>query len=41
MENEIMLAKKHGVKIGFGTDFFGPTNEAFAMQSLELKARAK
>lgn len=41
MENEIMLAKKHGVKIGFGTDFFGPTNEAFAMQALEFKARAK
>jgi imidazolonepropionase-like amidohydrolase len=41
MENEVILAKKHGVKIGFGTDFFGPTNEAFAMQSLEFKARAK
>jgi len=41
MENEVMLAKKHGVKIGFGTDFFGPTNEAFAMQALEFKARAK
>jgi len=36
-----MLAKKHKVKIGFGTDFFGPTNAAFAMQSLEFKARAK
>jgi imidazolonepropionase-like amidohydrolase len=41
MENEVILAKKHGVKIGFGTDFFGPTNDAFAMQSLEFKARAK
>jgi imidazolonepropionase-like amidohydrolase len=41
MENEVILAKKHKVKIGFGTDFFGPTNEAFAMQSLEFKARAK
>jgi imidazolonepropionase-like amidohydrolase len=41
MENEVMLAKKHKVKIGFGTDFFGPTNEAFAMQALEFKARAK
>ena len=41
MENEVMLAKKHGVKIGFGTDFFGPTNAAFAMQALEFKARAK
>jgi imidazolonepropionase-like amidohydrolase len=41
MENEIILAKKHKVKIGFGTDFFGPTNAAFANQSLEFKARAK
>jgi len=41
MENEVILAKKHGVKIGFGTDFFGPNNEAFAMQALEFKARAK
>jgi len=41
MENEVILAKKHGVKIGFGTDFFGPTNAAFAMQALEFKARAK
>ncbi|RLA34101.1 MAG: amidohydrolase family protein [Gammaproteobacteria bacterium] len=41
MENEVMLAKKIGVKIGFGTDFFGPNNEAFAMQALEFKARAK
>jgi len=41
MENEVILAKKHGVKIGFGTDFFGPTNETFAMQALEFKARAK
>jgi imidazolonepropionase-like amidohydrolase len=41
MENEVMLAKKHKVKIGFGTDFFGPNNEAFAMQALEFKARAK
>ena len=41
MENETLLAKKHGVKIGFGTDFFGPNREAFALQSLEFKARAK
>jgi len=41
MENEVILAKKHKVKIGFGTDFFGPTNDAFAMQALEFKARAK
>ena len=41
MENEIKMAKKIGVKIGFGTDFFGPTNAAFALQSLEFKARAK
>ncbi len=41
MENEVILAKKHGVKIGFGTDFFGPTNAAFAMQALEFQARAK
>ena len=41
MENEVVLAKKHNVKIGFGTDFFGPTNAAFALQSLEFKARAK
>jgi imidazolonepropionase-like amidohydrolase len=41
MENEIILAKKHGVKIGFGTDFFGPDRGSFALQSLEFKARAK
>jgi imidazolonepropionase-like amidohydrolase len=41
MENEVKLAKKHGVKIGFGTDFFGPSNVEFAQQSLEFKARAK
>jgi imidazolonepropionase-like amidohydrolase len=41
MENEIILAKKHGVKIGFGTDFFGPNREAYALQSQEFKARAK
>ena len=41
MENEVILAKKHGVKIGFGTDFFGPNREAYALQSLEFKARAK
>jgi imidazolonepropionase-like amidohydrolase len=41
MENEVILAKKHKVKIGFGTDFFGPNNAAFAMQALEFKARAK
>ena len=27
-------------KIGFGTDFFGPNNAAFANQSLEFRARA-
>ena len=41
MENETLLAKKHGVKIGFGTDFFGPDRGSFALQSLEFKARAK
>jgi imidazolonepropionase-like amidohydrolase len=41
MENEVKLAKKYGVKIGFGTDFFGPSNAEFAQQSLEFKARAK
>jgi imidazolonepropionase-like amidohydrolase len=41
MENEVILAKKYNVKLGFGTDFFGPTNEAFANQVLEFKARAK
>ncbi len=41
MENEIILAKKHDVKIGFGTDFFGPDRGSFALQSLEFKARAK
>jgi imidazolonepropionase-like amidohydrolase len=41
MENEVKLAKKYGDKIGFGTDFFGPNNAAFAQQSLEFKARAK
>jgi len=41
MENEVILAKKHGVKIGFGTDFFGPDRGSFALQSLEFKARAK
>jgi imidazolonepropionase-like amidohydrolase len=41
MENEVRLAKQHGLKIGFGTDFFGPNNAAFAQQSLEFKARAK
>jgi imidazolonepropionase-like amidohydrolase len=41
MENEVKLAKKHKVKIGFGTDFFGPGREQFAQQSLEFKARAK
>ena len=25
MENEVRLAKKYKVKIGFGTDFFGPS----------------
>jgi len=39
MKNEMRLAKKYKVKIGFGTDFFGPTNAAFAMQSLEFRAR--
>ena len=41
MENEVILAKKYGVKIGFGTDFFGPDNASYALQSLEFKARAK
>ena len=41
MENEMKLAKKHGVKIGFGTDFFGPDRQSYALQSLEFKARAK
>ena len=41
MENEVRLAKEYGVKIGFGTDFFGPSNVEFAQQSLEFKARAK
>jgi imidazolonepropionase-like amidohydrolase len=41
MENEVKLAKKYKVKIGFGTDFFGPSREQFAQQSLEFKARAK
>lgn len=41
MANEMRLAKKHKVKIGFGTDAFGPNNDAFAMQSLEFKARQK
>jgi imidazolonepropionase-like amidohydrolase len=41
MENEVILAKKHGVKLGFGTDFFGPDRGSFALQSLEFKARAK
>ncbi len=41
MDNEVKLAKKHKVKIGFGTDAFGPTNAAFEMQSLEFRARLK
>ncbi len=41
MENEVKLAKKYGVKLGFGTDFFGPTRAEFANQVLEFKARAK
>ncbi len=41
MENEVMLAKKFKVKIGFGTDAFGPDRTAFEMQSLEFKARKK
>ena len=41
MENEVMLAKKYKVKIGFGTDAFGPDRTAFEMQSLEFKARKK
>ncbi len=39
MKNEIKLAKKYGVKIGFGTDAFGPSRKEFAIQSLEFKAR--
>ncbi len=41
MENEVRLAKKHKVKIGFGTDAFGPSRKEFAIQSLEFKARLK
>lgn len=41
MENEVVLAKKQKVKIDFRTDFLGPTNAAFAMQTLEFKARTK
>jgi imidazolonepropionase-like amidohydrolase len=41
MENEVKLAKKHKVKLGFGTDAFGPDRTAFEMQSLEFKARKK
>jgi imidazolonepropionase-like amidohydrolase len=41
MENEVKLAKKYNVKIGFGTDFFGPSRVEFAQQSLEFKARLK
>ena len=41
MENEVELAKKHRVKIGFGTDAFGPDRTAFEIQALEFKARAK
>ncbi len=41
MENEVKLAKKYKVKIGFGTDAFGPDRTAFEVQALEFKARAK
>ncbi len=41
MENEVKLAKKYKVKIGFGTDAFGPDRTAFEIQALEFKARAK
>ena len=41
MENEVKLAKKYKVKIGFGTDAFGPDRTAFELQALEFKARAK
>lgn len=41
MKNEIKLAKKYKVKIGFGTDAFGPDRTAFEIQALEFKARAK
>jgi len=40
MKNEVALAKKYKVKIGFGTDAFGPSRNEFAIQSLEFKARA-
>lgn len=39
MKNEVTLAKKYKVKIGFGTDAFGPSRNEFAIQSLEFKAR--
>ena len=41
LDNEIKLAIKHKVKIGFGTDAFGPDRTAFELQALEFKARAK
>jgi imidazolonepropionase-like amidohydrolase len=41
LDNEIKLAIKHGVKIGFGTDAFGPDRTAFELQALEFKARKK
>ena len=41
MENEVELAKKYDVKIGFSADAFGPSRNEFAIQSLEFKARLK
>jgi imidazolonepropionase-like amidohydrolase len=38
LDNEMTLAKKHGVKVVFGTDVFGAK---FADQSRELGARLK
>ena len=33
MENEVKLIKKHKVKIGFGTDAFGPSRKEFEIQA--------
>ena len=41
MENEVRLARKYDVRIGFGTDAFGPSRNEFAIQSLEFKARLR
>jgi len=36
----LKLARKHGVKIGWGTDLFGPPAKQ-ALQPMEFKARAE